>query len=72
MATIEVTGSFFSSGERPIVADNLDIVGKFFSSGERPVTAGNLVISDSYSVMGNRPVASNVIDDAPTLMGFID
>jgi hypothetical protein len=47
-------------------------VGTFFSSGERPVTSGNLVISDSYTVMGNRPVASNVIDDAPALMGFID
>jgi hypothetical protein len=41
-------------------------------SGNRPIALSHLKISETYTVMGNRPVASNEIDDATTLMGFLD
>jgi hypothetical protein len=59
--------------DHPIMASDRQIVGTFYMAGERPVVASELVISDYFMAMGNkRPVASNQIDDAPTLMGFLD
>ncbi|NJK36216.1 MAG: hypothetical protein HC919_15480 [Oscillatoriales cyanobacterium SM2_2_1] len=70
---MEVVSTFKSSGDRPVMADAMPIVGKFYSSGERPVSATGLVIQDTYTRMGGvRPIASNVIDNAPVLMGYID
>lgn len=69
---MQVVSTFKSSGERPVMADTLAIVGKFYSSGERPVSASGLEIQETYTRMGVRPIASNVIDNAPVLMGYID
>ncbi|MBD2776683.1 hypothetical protein ICL16_32690 [Iningainema sp. BLCCT55] len=59
-------------GLRPIAANSMHIVDTINFSGIRPIASSELVISETYSVMGNRPVASNEIDDADSLMGFLD
>jgi hypothetical protein len=42
------------------------------ASGIRPISASTLVISETYASMGNRPIASNDVDDASLLMGYLD
>jgi hypothetical protein len=66
--------SFRGGGvDRPIMASHMQIVRTFYIAGERPVMASGLDIKEIYPSMGSdRPVASNEIDDAPTLMGFLD
>ena len=66
--------SFREGGaDHPIMASDRQIISTFYMAGERPVVASELVINDYFMAMGNkRPVASNQIDDAPTLMGFLD
>jgi hypothetical protein len=55
------------------MAADREIIGTFFMAGERPIVASELDIKDYFLAMGNkRPVASNQIDDALTLMGFLD
>jgi hypothetical protein len=58
--------------DRPVTASDMEISGTLSISGNRPIAASHLQISETYTVMGNRPVASNEIDDASTLMGFLD
>jgi hypothetical protein len=50
----------------------MEVSGTLAISGNRPIAVSHLKISETYSVMGNRPVASNEVDDAMTLMGFLD
>jgi hypothetical protein len=66
--------TFHSGGvDHPIMAAHQTIVSTFYMAGERPVVSSELDVKDYYMAMGNeRPVASNQIDDAPSLMGFLD
>jgi hypothetical protein len=60
-------------GSRPIFASAITVCDTIKASGIRPVSASTLVISEQYSVMGgSRPVASNELDDASLLMGYLD
>ena len=60
-------------GSRPIFASALTVCDTIKASGIRPISASTLVISEQYSVMGgSRPVASNELDDASLLMGYLD
>lgn len=68
----KVSEMFHSAGERPVMAATLKVSEVFNIAGDRPVMAGTLKISEIYSSMGTRPVASNEIDDAVSLMGFLD
>jgi len=58
--------------DRPVTASEIEIAGTLSISGNRPIAVSHLQISETYTVLGNRPVASNEIDDASTLMGFLD
>ncbi|MBD0262968.1 MAG: hypothetical protein ICV78_09655 [Tolypothrix sp. Co-bin9] len=69
---LEVAHTMNSSGIRPIGANTMHVVDNIHQSGIRPISSSGLVISQTYSAMGNRPVASNTIDDADSIMGFLD
>lgn len=70
---LQVVSTFSSvSAPRPVVATGFEISGTLTVSGQRPIAASHLQVSDSIVIMGNRPVASNEIDDAATLMGYLD
>mgnify|MGYP005840442103 CR=1 FL=1 len=66
--------SFREGGaDHPIMAASREIISTFYMAGERPVVSSELEITDYFVSMGNkRPVASNLIDNAPVLMGFLD
>ncbi|MDX1976410.1 MAG: hypothetical protein SFT94_01940 [Pseudanabaenaceae cyanobacterium bins.68] len=66
--------SFREGGaDHPIMAASREIIATFYMAGERPVVSSELEITDYFVSMGNkRPVASNLIDNAPVLMGFLD
>ena len=59
-------------GDRPVTAGTMEISRTMTVSGNRPIATSVLHVSETYTVMGNRPVASNEIDDAATLMGYLD
>jgi len=60
-------------GSRPIFATAIKIASTIKASGIRPISASTLVISEEYGSMGSsRPVASNELDDATLLMGYLD
>jgi hypothetical protein len=70
---LKVVSTYTSvGGERPVTASGMEVSGTLAISGNRPIAVSHLKISETYSVMGNRPVASNEVDDAMTLMGFLD
>ena len=70
---LEVVRTYSSVGSaRPVTKSTMEISGTMTISGTRPIALGGLQISETYVVMGNRPVASNEIDDASTLMGYLD
>lgn len=70
---LKVVHTYSSVGSaRPVTQGNVKFSSSIVISGNRPIAASTLKISDSYLVMGNRPVASNEIDDAASLMGYLD
>lgn len=70
---LNIVSTYTSVGsDRPVTASEMEISGTLSISGNRPIAASHLQISETYTVMGNRPVASNEIDDATTLMGYLD
>ena len=70
---LDIVKTYSSVGSaRPVTKGNVEISGTMTISGNRPIALSGLKISETYVVMGNRPVASNEIDDATTLMGYLD
>ncbi|MDX2216375.1 MAG: hypothetical protein SFY66_24130 [Oculatellaceae cyanobacterium bins.114] len=59
-------------GGRPIFASDLVIREDLSLPGGRPVFASDPHLLEASLLPGGRPIASNEIDDAETLMGFID
>lgn len=56
---------------RPVFCDDIKMVeGQGFDG--RPVMASDPDLMTDNMVFGQRPIASNKIDDAPAMMGFID
>lgn len=66
----EVVGSLDAAGHRPIGANEFEIVGTINISGIRPIGVSTLHVTEMLTA--SRPIASNDIDDAPALMGYID
>ena len=70
---LDVVKTYSSVGSaRPVTKSGIQISSTLAISGNRPIALSSLQVSDTLVVMGNRPVASNEIDDAATLMGYID
>ena len=70
---LEVVRTYSSVGSnRPVTKSGVEVSNTLTISGNRPIALSGLQISDTIVIMGNRPVASNEIDDAATLMGYID
>ena len=70
---LDVVKTYSSVGSnRPVTKGNVEISNTLTISGNRPIALSGLKISESHMIMGNRPVASNEIDDAATLMGYLD
>jgi hypothetical protein len=59
-------------GGRPIFASNLAIRDDMSLPGGRPIFASDPHLLEASLLPGGRPIASNEIDDAETLMGFLD
>ncbi|QOV21974.1 hypothetical protein [Anabaenopsis elenkinii] len=72
ISTLAVADTVNIMGIRPIAAQTFEVVDTINLSGIRPIAASTLVIANNYSSFGNRPTASNLIDDSPVLMGFLD
>ncbi len=70
---LNVVDTYSSVGSsRPITRGTVEVSSTLTISGNRPIALSGLEISDTVVIMGNRPVASNEIDDASTLMGYLD
>lgn len=70
---LEVVRTYSSVGSaRPVTKGTVAVSNTLAISGNRPIAISGLEISDTIVIMGNRPVASNEIDDAATLMGYLD
>ena len=72
ISTLAIADTVNIMGIRPIGAHTFEIVDTINLSGIRPIGSSTLVIANNYTSFGNRPTASNLIDDAPVLMGFLD
>ncbi|WP_421659185.1 hypothetical protein [Leptothermofonsia sp. ETS-13] len=59
-------------GDRPIFESDFRVVEGAILPGDRPIMASDPKLLSASRLPGNRPIASNEIDDAATLMGFID
>jgi hypothetical protein len=59
-------------GGRPIFAGDIVVCDDLTLPGGRPIVASDPHLLDASMIMGGRPIASNDIDDAETLMGFLD
>jgi hypothetical protein len=59
-------------GDRPVFYSDIHMVESEELPGHRPVMVSDPALLNASTLPGNRPIASNNIDDAPTLMGFID
>ena len=69
---LDVVRTYSTVGSnRPVTKGTVEISNTITISGNRPIAVGGLQISESQ-IMGNRPIASNDIDDAATLMGYLD
>ena len=69
---LEIVHTYSSVGSnRPVTKGTIDFNSSLTISGNRPIAVSTLQVSETY-IMGNRPVASNEIDDASTLMGYLD
>lgn len=70
---LDIVRTYSSVGSaRPVTKSGMEVSSTLTISGNRPIALSHLQISETYVVMGNRPVASNEIDDAATLMGYLD
>jgi hypothetical protein len=69
-AAMTVVGTFQSAGVRPIGAGHLILSGH--THDNRPVAASDPKFAEGSRLLGMRPIASNDIDDAATLMGYLD
>lgn len=69
---LDVVRTYSTVGSnRPVTKGTVEISNTITISGNRPIAVGGLQISESH-IMGNRPIASNEVDDAATLMGYLD
>ena len=59
-------------GHRPIFASEIVVRDDLTLPGGRPIVASDPHLLEGSLLPGGRPVASNEIDDAGTLMGFLD
>ncbi|MCL6435485.1 MAG: hypothetical protein K6T90_14990 [Leptolyngbyaceae cyanobacterium HOT.MB2.61] len=59
-------------GDRPIFESDFHAVEGVVLPGDRPIMVSDPKLLSASLLPGNRPIASNEIDDAATLMGFID
>ena len=59
-------------GDRPVFYSDIHMVESEEYPGHRPVMVSDPALLNGSTLPGNRPIASNAIDDAPNLMGFID
>jgi hypothetical protein len=69
-AAMTVVGTFQSAGVRPIGAGHLILSGHLHDN--RPVAASDPKFTEGSRLIGTRPIASNDMDDASTLMGYLD
>lgn len=69
---LDVVRTYSTVGSnRPVTKGTMEISNTLTISGNRPIALSSLQISDTH-IMGNRPIASNEIDDAAALMGYLD
>lgn len=59
-------------GDSPIFYSEIKMLDGNDGLFGRPVMASNPDLMNADTVLGSRPIASNAIDDAPALMGFLD
>jgi hypothetical protein len=69
-AVMTIVGTFQSAGVRPIGAGHLILSGHMHDN--RPVAASDPKFTEGSRLLGTRPIASNDMDDAATLMGYLD
>lgn len=70
VSPFQIVGSLDAAGHRPIGANDFEMVGTINVSGIRPIGVSTLHVTEMLTE--KRPIASNDIDDAPALMGYID
>jgi hypothetical protein len=59
-------------GDRPVFESAIKMVDDGGMAGGRPIMASNPDLLEASLLPGGRPIASNDIDDATTLMGYLD
>ncbi len=59
-------------GDRPVFESELHFVDDGGMPGGRPILASSAALMESSVLPGGRPIAANDVDDATTLMGYID
>jgi hypothetical protein len=59
-------------GHRPVFYSDVQYVHDQVLPGNRPIMVSDPKLLTGSMLPGNRPIAPNEIDDAPTLMGYID
>lgn len=59
-------------GNRPVFASDIVVRDDLTLPGGRPIIASDPKLLEASLLMGGRPIASNQVDDAETLMGFLD
>lgn len=71
-SNLKVAKTMNVMGIRPIGTHTLDVAYSMNVCGIRPITYSSLVIYETHAIAGNRPVAANTINDADSLMVFLD
>ncbi|MEQ8381937.1 MAG: hypothetical protein RH949_06165 [Coleofasciculus sp. A1-SPW-01] len=69
---LQIVGTLSSMGERPITASNMQIRDVMVVSGNRPISVSTLHLENTEMILGNRPIASNVMEEADEIMGYLD
>lgn len=59
-------------GNRPIFFDEVKLIDDVDLPGHRPIMVSNPGLMHAEMVLRQRPIYSNAIDDAPSLMGYLD
>jgi hypothetical protein len=59
-------------GDRPVFESAIKMIDDGGLPGGRPIMASSAALMESSVLPGGRPIASNDIDDATTLMGYLD
>jgi hypothetical protein len=59
-------------GDRPVFESAIKMIDDGGRPGGRPIMASSPDLLEASTLPGGRPIASNDIDDATTLMGYID